>query len=153
MTLIIAKKLADPRIFCNLVPIGEPRSDPETQKLHDEWVRHTIGTAAALESARHDIVGQYNIFCAGCISARARKGGEKDEATGPAGLDRHRHALWLLGMTAYSIWNAPARPGGERGIHNALEMVPAGNRIFADERTPKHVKLPVRWAHQRWGAV
>lgn len=60
--------------------------------------------------------------------------------------------VWLLGMMTYSILKEPVlSPGsGGGGIYNALEPVPA---VFADEHAPKHNKMPVRWAHQRWGAV
>ena len=62
-------------------------------------------------------------------------------------------AFWFLGITTYSIWNGPALIRDEGGIHNALQPLPIVNQIFADERAPKHSKMPVRWTHQRWGAI
>ncbi|HLI11879.1 MAG TPA: hypothetical protein VKY65_09795 [Alphaproteobacteria bacterium] len=62
-------------------------------------------------------------------------------------------AIWLLGVTGYAIWldQTPARQ--ESGIYNAFGPLPVTQKIFADENAPKHNKVPVRWAHQRWGAV
>jgi hypothetical protein len=62
-------------------------------------------------------------------------------------------AAWLIGMTMYSIWTQPAFTSGDGGLYNAYGLPAAESQIFADERAPKHSKLPVRWAHQRWGAV
>lgn len=62
-------------------------------------------------------------------------------------------AVWLLGVTMYSIWKGPALVADEGGIQNALQPLPIAEQIFADEHAPKHSKLPMRWAHQRWGAV
>ena len=62
-------------------------------------------------------------------------------------------AGWLLGIMMYSIWKGPTLLGEEGGIHNALQPLPIAAQIFADEHAPKHSKLPMRWAHQRWGAV
>ncbi|HYB10069.1 MAG TPA: hypothetical protein VEJ16_10395 [Alphaproteobacteria bacterium] len=62
-------------------------------------------------------------------------------------------AAWLLGITAYSILKPPAFSGHESAIYNANDAVPASDQTFQDERAPKHNKQPVRWAHQRWGAV
>ncbi|HUC61201.1 MAG TPA: hypothetical protein VMF53_04530 [Alphaproteobacteria bacterium] len=62
-------------------------------------------------------------------------------------------AAWLIGMAMYSIWSQPAYTASEGGIYN-LEGVPSiAADFFADDHAPKHDKLPVRWAHQRWGAV
>lgn len=62
-------------------------------------------------------------------------------------------AVWLLGITMYSIWKGPTLIRDEGGIHNALQPLPIAQQIFADEHAPKHSKVPVHWAHQRWGAV
>lgn len=62
-------------------------------------------------------------------------------------------AAWLLSMMVYSIWKEPTLSESRGDIYNALEPMSAADNIFADERAPKHNKLPVRWAHQRWGAV
>lgn len=60
--------------------------------------------------------------------------------------------VWLLGVTVYSLWKAPSL-SGDQGVYNAIQPLPIAQDIFADERAPKHNKVPVRWAHQRWGAV
>ena len=57
-------------------------------------------------------------------------------------------AVWLLGITAYSILKPPAFSGHESGIHNAIGALPASDQTFQD----KYNKQPVRWTHQRWGA-
>jgi hypothetical protein len=62
-------------------------------------------------------------------------------------------AAWLLGMAMYSIWSQPAFSSSDGGVYNLLGVSPVSAEFFADEHAPKHSKLPVRWAHQRWGAV
>ncbi|HEY6336577.1 MAG TPA: hypothetical protein VI113_11910 [Alphaproteobacteria bacterium] len=62
-------------------------------------------------------------------------------------------AVWLLGITMYSILKPPAFSGHDSGIYNAIGALPASAETFQDERAPKHNKQPIRWAHQRWGAV
>jgi hypothetical protein len=61
---------------------------------------------------------------------------------------------WLLGVTMYSMWKGPAlSEEASDSVYNALQPLPVADQIYADERAPKHLKMPVRWAHQRWGAV
>jgi hypothetical protein len=62
-------------------------------------------------------------------------------------------AAWLLGMAMYSIWTQPAFNSSDGGIYNLVGVPSVSADFIADERAPKHSKLPVRWAHQRWGAV
>jgi hypothetical protein len=62
-------------------------------------------------------------------------------------------AAWLIGITMYSIWKGPAFSNDEGGIYNSFGTPSVAADTFADERAPKHIKLPIRWAHQRWGAV
>lgn len=60
---------------------------------------------------------------------------------------------WLLGVTMYSILKAPTFSADEGGVYNAFGTSTAEAASFADERAPKHKRQPIRWAHQRWGAV
>lgn len=62
-------------------------------------------------------------------------------------------AVWLLGITLYAVMRGPTLAGEEGRIYNAFGQLPMSAQMFADERAPKHIKLPIRWAHQRWGAV
>ena len=62
-------------------------------------------------------------------------------------------AVWLVGITTYSIMKPPVINGNDGGIYNVFGAIPASAQTFHDERAPKHNKQPIRWAHQRWGAV
>jgi hypothetical protein len=55
-------------------------------------------------------------------------------------------AVWVVGVTMYSIWEGPLGAGAEDLF--------TGTRaeVLALQEGPKHWKLPARWTHQRWGA-
>ncbi|HUI18135.1 MAG TPA: hypothetical protein VL244_10750 [Alphaproteobacteria bacterium] len=60
---------------------------------------------------------------------------------------------WLLGLTMYSMLKGPAVATEEAGILNLLAPLPVSATALSDEGISKHSKLPIHWAHQRWGAV
>ncbi|MFI4986389.1 MAG: hypothetical protein ACHQF3_03020 [Alphaproteobacteria bacterium] len=62
-------------------------------------------------------------------------------------------AAWLIGLTLVSLWRGPTPAGEGVGILNAFGPLPLATQDVAEVRAPKHSKLPIHWAHQRWGAV
>jgi hypothetical protein len=62
-------------------------------------------------------------------------------------------AAWLLGLTMYSLSQGPTVASGEAGLLNLPAPLPVSTAALSAEGTSKHSKLPIRWAHQRWGAV
>lgn len=62
-------------------------------------------------------------------------------------------AAWLLGITMYSMLKAPSLTGEEVGIASLLGPLPADATAQSAGGDAKHSKLPIHWAHQRWGAV
>jgi len=53
-------------------------------------------------------------------------------------------AAWLVGLTMYSLMSGPTL-GREEGL------APGATALSSE--SAKHSKLPIHWAHQRWGAV
>ncbi len=62
-------------------------------------------------------------------------------------------AAWLLALTMFSMWRGASFGGEEIGIFSALGPLPVASQDMAAAQAPKHNKLPIHWAHQRWGAV
>jgi len=62
-------------------------------------------------------------------------------------------AIWLLGITMYSMMKGPSPTGDEVGILNVSGPIPATSTALSGDSPSKHSKLPSHWAHQRWGAV
>jgi len=62
-------------------------------------------------------------------------------------------AAWLLGITMYSVLKAPSLSGEEVGIASLLGPLPTDETVLSAGGASKHLKLPIHWAHQRWGAV
>lgn len=61
--------------------------------------------------------------------------------------------VWLIGITMYTVWLVPLESRQERsGYLDVASSAPQGGRLLAVDRAPKDAKLPILWAHQRWGA-
>lgn len=61
-------------------------------------------------------------------------------------------AVWLIGITMYSIWGVPLDANDEAGYLGAGAGSARGEQVLAAADAPKHWKLPALWMHQRWGA-
>ncbi len=59
-------------------------------------------------------------------------------------------AVWLIGITMYSIWEGPLG-ANEEGAYVGTAVV-GEQTLAAAQQEPKHWKLPTLWTHQRWGA-
>jgi hypothetical protein len=60
-------------------------------------------------------------------------------------------AGWLLCITFLGMWRGASFASDESVAFGALQPFAASGP--ADAEAPKHTKLPIRWAHQRWGAA
>ena len=60
---------------------------------------------------------------------------------------------WLIGLTMYSMLKGPTMASEEAGVLSLLAPLPVSTTALSDEGSAKHSKLPIHWAHQRWGAV
>ena len=61
-------------------------------------------------------------------------------------------AIWIVGVTMYSLWEGPLGASEEHGFAGALTAPAAIGRPLGLHNDLKHWKLPILWTHQRWGA-